>query len=65
MKRLSQILFVLGTIVSVTAVVFVASGVVDSLSNNGAASEQVAYLWIGLFLVVGAGMCWCGANFRF
>ena len=64
MKRLSQILFVLGTIVSVTAGVLVASGVVDSLSNNGAASERVAYLSIALYWMLGTGICWCLANYR-
>ena len=43
-----KILFVLGTLGSVTAAILVISGRFDGLSNNGAVSE-VAYLSIVLY----------------
>ena len=64
MKRLSKILFGLGTLGSVTAAIFVASGRFDGLSNNGAVSLKVAFLSIALYWMLGTSCCWLLANYR-
>ena len=62
MKRLSRILFALGTLVSIIAGLVVASGRVDGLSHNGTASAGVAFLSIVLYWALGSCVCWCVAN---
>lgn len=64
MKRLSRILFALGTLVSIIAGLVVASGRVDGLSHNGSASADVAFLSIVLYWALGSCVCWCVANCR-
>ncbi len=64
MKRLSRILFALGTLASVTAGLLVASGRVDGLSHNGSASAEVAFLSIVLYWVLGVCFCWCVAKWQ-
>ena len=57
MKRLSRLFFALGTLGSIIAGLIVASGRVDGLSHNGAASADVAFLSIILYWVLGACVC--------
>ena len=58
MKRLSKILFCIGTCFTLAALAYVLSGELDGLSNVGEANSEVALLAITFYWILGSFVCW-------
>jgi len=64
MTRLARILFVLGSLASLAAVLIVASGYLNAKSNDGAVDRQTAYQAIVMYWLLGAAFCRALAKIR-
>ena len=58
MKRLSKVLFCIGTCFTLAAIAYVLSGELDRLSNDGEANSEVALLAITFYWILGSFVCW-------
>ncbi len=64
MKRLSKVLFCIGTCFTLAAVGYVLSGKLDGLSNDGEANSEIALLAITFYWILGSVLCWGIAVWR-
>ncbi|MBA62803.1 MAG: hypothetical protein CMJ76_10615 [Planctomycetaceae bacterium] len=64
MKRLARNLFVFGTIASLTVIVLIISGSLNTLSNDGVINPSIATVSIILYWALGSICCWCLSQFK-
>ena len=64
MPRLARCLLIFGTLLSLAAVLLIASGHLNGMSNDGAVDTHTAYQAIGLYWLLGLAFCWGLAKVR-